>query len=148
PLRQYGTPATTATGAFLFKPGDAIRGGGAARISYWLKKPAQDLTIQIIDAKGQVVRTIKGATRPSTGSGRAGGDAARGEPVEPRANTNEPVDRYTPTGGADDEEGGGRGRGPQTATMTAGLQRFAWDLQSEPVTQFPGMVLWGATQAG
>jgi len=147
PLRQYGAPSTTATGAFLFKPGDAIRGGGTARIDYWLKKPAQDLTIQILDDKGQVVRTIKGQARPSTGSGRAGGEPARGEPVEPRANANEPVDRPTPTG--ENEEGGGRGRGgPQTTSMAAGLQRFAWDLQSEPVIGFQGMVLWGATQAG
>ena len=132
PLRQFGAPATTAPNAFLFKPGDAIRGGGPARISYWLKKPAQDLTIQFIDAKGQVVRTIKGAAP------REGG----------RAN-DEPQDRPTPTGGSDDEEGGGgRGRGPQTTSMAAGLQRFAWDLQAEPVLQFPGMVLWGATQAG
>ncbi len=141
PLRQYGTAATTAERAFLFKPGDTIRGGGPVRISYWLKQPAQDLTIQIVDQQGQIVRTIKGAA-PREGRG------GRGEPAEPRANPNEPVDRYTPTGGADDEEGGGRGRGPQTASMAAGLQRFAWDLQSEPVIQFSGMVLWGATQAG
>lgn len=32
--------------------------------------------------------------------------------------------------------------------MTAGLQRFSWDLQCEPVKSFPGMVLWGATQSG
>jgi hypothetical protein len=148
PLRQYGAPSTTATSAFLFKPGEAIRGGGTARIDYWLKKPAQDLTIQILDDKGQVVRTIKGAAPNANGrSGRAGAGAARGEPAEPRANPDEPVDRYSPTG--ENEEGGGRGRGgPQTTSMTAGLQRFAWDLQSEPVIGFQGMVLWGATQAG
>jgi photosystem II stability/assembly factor-like uncharacterized protein len=142
PLRQFGAPATTAANAYLFKPGDTIRGGGAARISYWLKKPAQDLTIQILDAKGQIVRTIKGAV-PQQGRG------GRGAGAVPPSNPNEPVDRYTATGGGDDEEGGGgRGRGPQTAAMGTGLQRFAWDLQSEPVIQFPGMVLWGATQAG
>jgi hypothetical protein len=32
--------------------------------------------------------------------------------------------------------------------MAAGLQRFAWDLQSQPVVRFPGMVLWGATENG
>jgi photosystem II stability/assembly factor-like uncharacterized protein len=148
PLRQFGAPATTTQNAFLFKPGDAIRGGGPARIDYWLKKPAQDLTIQVLDAEGKVVRTVKGAQpRSTTSSGRAGGGAARGEPVEPRANPEEPADRPTPTG--ENEEGGGRGRGgPQTTSVAAGLQRFAWDLQSEPVLQFPGMVLWGATQSG
>jgi hypothetical protein len=47
------------------------------------------------------------------------------------------------------EEGGGRGRGgPPTAPMAPGVNRFAWNLQSAPVTQFPGMVLWGATTNG
>jgi hypothetical protein len=32
--------------------------------------------------------------------------------------------------------------------MAAGLNRFEWDLQSEPVSSFPGMVLWGATTNG
>jgi hypothetical protein len=32
--------------------------------------------------------------------------------------------------------------------MAAGVQRFSWDLQSQPVVTFQGMVLWGATQAG
>ena len=160
PLRQYGAAATTTDNAFLFKPGDAVRGGGPARISYWLKKPAQDLTIQIIDAQGKVVRTIKGAPPRQGGRGRGGAEqpstSSGQEPStgsdEPSTGSGqrgdqEPVDHPTPTG--ENEEGGGRGRGgPQTTAMTAGLQRFAWDLQSEPVLQFPGMVLWGATQAG
>ena len=32
--------------------------------------------------------------------------------------------------------------------MAAGVQRFTWDLQHAPVTQFPGMVFWGATTNG
>jgi paraquat-inducible protein B len=32
--------------------------------------------------------------------------------------------------------------------MTAGMQRFNWDLQYQPVVTFQGMVLWGATQNG
>ena len=50
---------------------------------------------------------------------------------------------------AEDEEGGGRGRGgPPTAPMAVGVQRFTWDLQYAPVTPFQGMVLWGATTNG
>ena len=146
PLRQYAQPAITATDAFLFKPGDAIRGGGTAQIDYWLKKPAQDLTLQIVDSTGVVVRTIKG-TQPQ--EGRPGSGRAAGAGVAGRGRGDEPVDRYTPTGENEEGGGGGRGRGgPATTPMTAGLQRFTWDLQSEPVVSFPGMVLWGATQAG
>jgi photosystem II stability/assembly factor-like uncharacterized protein len=52
-------------------------------------------------------------------------------------------------GGADEaqEEGGPR-RAPTTVPMSAGLNRFEWDLTSEPVVSFPGMVLWGATTNG
>ena len=32
--------------------------------------------------------------------------------------------------------------------MSAGLNRFTWDLNSTGVVTFPGMILWGATQNG
>jgi hypothetical protein len=32
--------------------------------------------------------------------------------------------------------------------MAVGLQRFNWDLQYQPVVNFPGMVLWGGTTSG
>jgi hypothetical protein len=125
---------------YLFKPGDAVRTAApGARIDYWLKKPAQNLTLEIVDGKGQIVRTIKGAP-PREGGGGGRGERGRAEP---------PVDRPTPTGESDDEEGGGRGRGaPPTTSTAAGLQRFTWDLQAEPVVSFPGIVLWGATTNG
>ena len=46
---------------------------------------------------------------------------------------------------ADGEGGPRRPAGPSTA---AGLNRFAWDLNSQGIVTFPGMVLWGATQNG
>ena len=140
PLRQYGSQATGAADVYLFKPGDAVRTAApGARIDYWLKKPAQNLTLDIVDGKGQIVRTIKGAP-PREGGGGGRGERGRAEP---------PVDRPTPTGESDDEEGGGRGRGaPPTTSTAAGLQRFTWDLQAEPVVSFPGIVLWGATTNG
>jgi photosystem II stability/assembly factor-like uncharacterized protein len=57
--------------------------------------------------------------------------------------------------GTPPKEGGSDGgdddgpRGPaRTAPMAAGLNRFTWDLNSQPVVSFPGMILWGATQNG
>jgi photosystem II stability/assembly factor-like uncharacterized protein len=46
------------------------------------------------------------------------------------------------------EEAGPRRGAPTTVPMVAGLNRFAWDLNSEPVVSFPGMILWGATTNG
>ena len=94
PLRQYAANVTS-TDMYLFKPGDATRDGGNATISYMLKSQPQKLAVEIVDSKGQVVRTINGAPPPAEGRGGRG----RGEaPPE--------------------EEEFGRGR-PPTAGMTA-----------------------------
>ena len=88
PLRQYGAPVTTATDAYLFKPADAIRSAAPAKITYWLKKPAQKLTLEILDSNGQVVRTFNGAVPGADGRGRGargatGGGAAGVREVRP-----------------------------------------------------------------
>jgi len=147
PLRQYGDPVVTATDAYLFKPGDAIRSAESADITYWVKKAPQKMTLEILDGRGQVVRSWDGAVpKEPAGGQKSEGAAAQGQAggrgEGGRAET------PTPTGETEDEEGGGRGRGPQTANMAVGVHRFAWDLQSQPVVTFQGMVLWGATQTG
>jgi photosystem II stability/assembly factor-like uncharacterized protein len=131
---------TSAADAYLFKPADAIRGAGGASISYLLKKPAQKLTIDILDARGQVVQSIAGGV---AGAGRGrGGEAGRG--TAPATPTGEP-----PAGA---EEGAGPGRGgrggPLTTSMAAGLNRTVWNLEYPGPATFPGMVLWGATTSG
>ena len=168
PLRELAS-APRATDVYLFKPGEATRNAYPAKITYWLKKPPQKLTLEILDAGGQVVRTFNGAM-PQAGrggeagrpgqpapaeagqAGRAGqAAAAPGPPADARAGGQQPKAESTTTADAeqpaDDEEGGGRGR-PPTASMAAGVQRFSWDLQYAPVAQFPGMVFWGATTNG
>jgi photosystem II stability/assembly factor-like uncharacterized protein len=114
PLRQYDATATT-NDVQLYKPADAIRGVGPVAIDYRLKKPAQGLTVEILDATGTIVRTYTGA-------------APKTEPAEP------PQD-----------DAPHKPRPPSTA---AGMNRFNWDLGSEPVQSFPGMVLWGASESG
>ena len=134
---------------------------GRATIAYLLKKPAQKLTLEILDAQGRSCGRFEGAwagrarrarrPRPRRracgaapargGSGasgsrrRAGGCAGGGRTARRRA--------------ADEESGGGRGRGgPPTAPMAAGLNRVTWDLAYPAPVTFPGMVLWGATTNG
>jgi hypothetical protein len=173
PLRQYGTNVTSTSDAYLFKPGDAIRTAGPARITYWLKRqPTGSLKLEILDGKGQVIRSFDGAL-PGRGrgaeaagraeeAGRAGAaDQGRGREGEAEhgrgaggaqqargAAEGEPGQGRGAEGEAALEEGGGRGGAPTTAPMAAGLQRFNWDVQFQPVVNFPGMVLWGATQSG
>ena len=49
--------------AQLFKPADAIRSVGPVTIDYWLKKPAQNLTLDILDARAPSSARYKGACR-------------------------------------------------------------------------------------
>ena len=149
PLRQYGAPVTSAADAYLFKPGEAVRSAGPARITYWLKKPAQKLTLDILDGNGQVVRTFNGAM-PDAGRGR--GQGCRVQRVQGATVQGATVQGATVqgAGGAtgtnpmataepEEEEGGGRGRGgPPTASMAAGVNRFAWDLQVRAGDAVPG----------
>jgi len=152
PLRELGAPATRTADAYLFKPGDAIRGASPAKIAYFLKKAPQKLTLDILDERGQVVRTFTGAP-PQAGRGGPAGQAGQAAQAGRAAQAGQAGRSETTTTGEaeqpppDDEEGGGRGRVPPPS-MAAGVQRFTWDLQYAPVTQFPGMVFWGATTNG
>jgi hypothetical protein len=147
-------PAAT-TDAYLFKPGDAIRGAGPLTISYLLKHPAKELRIDILDSAGAVVTSIPGGD-PNAGRGRGRGSSTGGSPSSgqaPRGQTAaqvEPTDAPA-TAAADDAAGqggrGGRG-GPAPAPMTTGLNRTTWNLEYPGPTSFPGMVLWGATASG
>jgi hypothetical protein len=144
PLRQYGANVTTAN-AYLFKPGDAVRSSGiGATISYYLKTQPQKLTLDILDGRGQVVRSFDGALPGAGRGGRGGRGEGRGQAANAQAAAaGRGSDELPP----DDEEGRGRG-GPQTANIAAGLNHFTWDLQYQPVVSFPGMILWGATTNG
>jgi len=115
-LRQYGRTSTTDVS--LFEPAHTIRGLDRATIDYYLKAQPKTLTLEFIDAKGQVVRSFTGQP-PRTG---------------PQAAASEDDDGPRPPA--------------STVAMAAGFNRATWDLTSTPVASFPGMILWGATTNG
>jgi photosystem II stability/assembly factor-like uncharacterized protein len=122
-LRQYTPAAFSSAEPVLFRPADGIRSGRPAVIQFLLKRPAQSLTLEILDRGNQVIRSYTGAQPGGRGQAAAGGGGGGG--------------------------GGGRGGGGGGApSMAAGLQSFAWDLQYAPAVTFPGMILWGASTAG
>jgi photosystem II stability/assembly factor-like uncharacterized protein len=128
PLRQFNAPVASATDVYLFAPADAIRTTSGAAIRYWVKQPAQNLTIDILDKSGAVVRTFGGTptggqipAEPAGGRGGAGGRGA----------------------------GGGQGgRGGAAAPSTPGLNTVTWDLRYPGFTTFTPMILWGAGGGG
>ncbi len=118
PLRQVTPAITASTEPWLFAPPVAYRSGMGAIINYWLKQPAKRVTIEVLDAKDNVIRTFAPDTapRPAAGAGGGGGGRFGGFQAPPSA--------------------------------AAGMNRFTWDLNYASATTFPGMILWGATTAG
>jgi photosystem II stability/assembly factor-like uncharacterized protein len=125
PIRQF-TPEVAAQDVYLFRPAAAIRRGGGATIQYLLRRPVSDLRIEILDARGEVIRSFVADTAQVGGRGRGGGAGA---------------------GGAG-QAGGRGGRGSAGPTVRVGLNTFVWDLRYPPAVTFPGMILWGATTQG
>jgi photosystem II stability/assembly factor-like uncharacterized protein len=153
PLRQMSA-STLAKESHLYKPRDAYRidwgggrggggGGGAGtganppsgvQVYYTLKQSMQDVTLDILDATGKLIRSFN--SRLDSTSVAVGGRGGRGG-----------------GGGGDDvapEEGGGRGRGgpaPRVANR-AGLNSFAWNMRYPDAVTFDGMILWAGDTRG
>jgi hypothetical protein len=111
-------PAALAA-AKLFRPADAVRGGSRAGISYWLKDATKSLTL---GDRGRARR------RRALVSRRAAAEAA-GE-------------------AASSEDEGGPRRAPTRVPMVAGMNRFEWDLTTEPVLSFPAWCCGARRPAG
>jgi photosystem II stability/assembly factor-like uncharacterized protein len=129
PVRQYTPAMSSAADVVLFKPADAIRATSGAVIPYWVKRPGQAITIEVLDATGQVLRTF--ASTPPAAAGAGGGRGAGAEPA-----------------GGGGGGRGGRGGGAPLVSTAPGLNSVTWDLRYPAAVTFPGMILWGASTAG
>src|SRR4029077_16360118 len=108
PLRQYNASMAASADPVLFAPATLIRAGTPGTIQYWLKQPAKTVKLEILDARGQVIRTYQDTTAATGGRGGRGGATP---------------DSAAAAGG----EGRGRGNaGPQGPARTAGLNTFTW----------------------
>src|SRR5205823_10398922 len=120
-LRQL-TPEVANASVHLYQAREAIRSVNQASIYYYLKSPAEKVTIDILDAKGQTIRTFTGA----------------------RADEQK-QDARRPDAAAEESD---FGPAPQRVRLTnAGLTKFTWDLRYPGATTFPGMILWSANAA-
>ncbi len=114
-LRQM-TPQVATADAQLFQPRTVYRGVHQVAIDYSLKKDADKVTIEILDAKGALIRTFTGTAED---------------------------DKKKPAAEAADEEGGGPPR-TRPPARKAGTNRFTWDLRYPGATVFEGMIFWSA----
>src|SRR5258708_23250438 len=101
----------------LFRPRPAVRSVNQAFIDYYLKQPADKVTVQILDGEGELVRSFEGSA--------------------------EEEKKSKPAGDADpDAEFGGPPR-VKPPTRGAALNRFTWDLRYPGAKTFEGMILLG-----
>ena len=121
-LRQVNA-ATVNEPVVLFDPADAVRSvSRGVVVDYYLKDAAEKVTIEFVDAKGQVIRTYTG---PSPAA-----------PPAPRP--------------AEMEEGDESPRQGPAARVTAakGMNRFTWDMRYPNAVEFPGLIMWAASTRG
>jgi hypothetical protein len=121
PLRELNR-SIAAQNVVLFKPADAARGlDQTVAITYFLKQPAQKITLEILDEQGKVIRTFRGDTTRARPAAAGGDDVDDGPPGPPQA---------------------------PRVSVRAGSNRFQWDMRGEPATTFPGLIMWAANTNG
>ena len=117
PLRQGGLPATS--NVHLYKPDDALRGlDRNVAIDYYLKQPAQKITMEFLDPDGKVIRAFTGTPA----------DAERKPPVDEDDGSRRPPEPHPP--------------------VAAGLNRLTWNMRYPGATDFPGLIMWAASSRG
>jgi photosystem II stability/assembly factor-like uncharacterized protein len=118
-LRQGGIPATSAF--HLYTPEDGLRGlSRSLSVDYYLKQPAQKVTLEILDEQGKVIRSFTGTPA----------DAERKPPAP------------------EDDDGGFRRPPDPHPAVAAGLHRVTWDMRYPGATDFPGLIMWAASPRG
>ena len=119
PLRQM-TAEVAAAPAWLFDPVDPVRGiDQGARFRYHLAEDAERVTIEILDAAGEVVRSYEGVAEE-----------------EEEEEDESPFARFF---------GGGGGGRP---AVEKGSHGFRWDLRYPAWTDFEGRIMWAARPMG
>jgi hypothetical protein len=124
-LRQLMRDATTDP-VVLFDPADVTRSvSRGVIVDYYLKQPADKVTIEFLDAQGHTIRTFSGAPE-AQGSAKPGAAPAA----------------------ADEEGGGGPAAAAARVTTRDGMNRFTWDMRYPDARGFPGMILWAGSLRG
>ncbi|HEU4642198.1 MAG TPA: glycosyl hydrolase [Gemmatimonadaceae bacterium] len=169
PLEQLGAAVAQAP-AHLFKPRDAYRaswGGGfggdrgahpegknpasGAVIYYTLAKPHQEVTLEFLDATGNVIRKFSSLL---DSAGRA--DSIRADSVK-RARTDsltkaglsaDSIKKLEKSGEETAPEDRRRVPRPPRVPDKAGLNAFVWDLRYPDASTFENMILWAGMTRG
>jgi photosystem II stability/assembly factor-like uncharacterized protein len=188
-LRQL-TPAVTAKDAHLFRPRDAYRvsfasrgrggagaGAGAAAgpavhpvaaspsggpvVSYWLKRPNRDVTLEFLDVNGKLIRSFTSRQDSATAAdsvsrasrARARVDSLRAAGI-PADSAERMVKRSAEVpgggagGGGEEDEGPVRTPPPPRVANKAGVNTFNWNMRYPDASTFDGLIMWAAGTQG
>jgi photosystem II stability/assembly factor-like uncharacterized protein len=122
PLRQI-TPEVLASDVHLFDPADPVQGfDNSVQVYYHLREDAEELTLEFLDAAGEVIQTYT-------------------------ASADDEEEEDAPQGGG----GGGFGFGGGGSTrpsLDAGSNRFQWNMRHPGYTDFEGRIFWAAGNNG
>ena len=119
-LRQL-TPDVATSEAFLFQPSDATRPlSHGVTIDYYLKKTPVALKLEILNASGQVIRSLPGSSQPEAKSSAE----------------------------SDSDEEAGPPPSAKNVPAVAGMNRFVWDMRVFPAHVFPGLIMYQAATQG
>jgi len=141
-LRQL-TTEVMAKDVHLFQPLDAYRTHGSATIQYWLKRGGQKVTLEFVDARGQVVRRFS-SDPDSTESEAARVERARLDSLAALG-----VMPASAQAGGEGAAGGRGGRrfsfgGASRANNRAGTNTFSWNMRYPEPVSFRGLIMWAA----
>jgi photosystem II stability/assembly factor-like uncharacterized protein len=134
-LRQLSSEVT-AKDAHLFQPTDAYRTFGGATIQYWLKQGGQRVTLEFLDAQGQLIRKF------TSDADSAETSAAKRERMR--------VDSLAALG-VMPASVDGRGRaagGASRVSNRPGANSFTWNMRYPEPTSFEGLIMWAAGIVG
>ncbi|MGQ0701823.1 MAG: WD40/YVTN/BNR-like repeat-containing protein, partial [Gemmatimonadales bacterium] len=132
-----------------------LTGWDGAVIHYWVKQNAQRVTLEFLDAKGQVIRRFTSeldSLARADSVRRAGERAARTAAVRRTADSLTALGVMVASVRPDTTQPppvpGWRYVPPPRVPNRAGMNRFSWNLRAEDATGFPGMIMWAAGTTG
>jgi hypothetical protein len=136
--------------------GPVITGWDGAVINYWLKQAGQKVTIEFLDARGQLLRrfsseqdSVARADSLRQVADRASRDAANKRKADSLAALGVLTAAYRPdTTDTRPQMGGWRYQPPPRVPNKAGMNRFSWYLRGEDAQGFTGMIFWAAGTTG
>src|SRR5215208_6242368 len=183
PLRQLSAEVV-AKQVHLFRPRDAYRtqwgggfgggggGGNAANpvganppsgavLYYWLKDANREVTLDFLDARGSVIRSLTSRQDSAARADSLRGDSVRtarrdsltragvsADSLKKLEQRGEGQGEGAPGGAGESEEGPRRAAPPPRVPNRAGLNRFAWNLRYPDASSFENLIMWAAGTQG